>query len=573
MRWIRANGEGDDMTNEGHTPRAPGQAPQTPQGRTLLDVRNLSIDLPGPDGAPARIVQEVSFSVGPGQRVALVGESGSGKTLTAHALMRLTEGAQYGGSVLFEGRDILTADARALHQLRGGQMGMVFQEPMSALNPLHPIGDQIGEVMTQHEGLTRAQALERTLELLRLTRIQDPRRCAAAYPHQLSGGQRQRALIAMALACRPKLVIADEPTTALDVTVQTSIMKLLADLQQQFGMAVLLITHDLPLVRAFAGQVVVMRHGRVVEQGPVAGVFDAPRHEYTRALLAAHPKRLVEPMAEAPSGTEDFGDPGFMVSARQVGCTFVSQKGWFARERTEVLKDVDLQVPAGTTLGVVGESGSGKTTLALVLMRLAAGEMHGEVSVAGTRIDALPERTLRPLRAGFQMVFQDPFNALSPRMSIAEIVGEGLWLHRPDLTDDAHRTAVIDALQEVGLDPALVLHRYPHELSGGQRQRVAIARALVLKPRLLVLDEPTSALDLTVQLQVLKLLVSLQQKHGLSYVLITHDMGVIRALAHQLLVMKDGVVVEQGTVEDVFMAPASGYTRELLAAAAWRDAI
>ena len=338
-------------------------------------------------------------------------------------------------------------------------------------------------------------------------------------------------------------------------------------------MAVLLITHDLPLVRAFAEQVVVMRHGRVVEQGPVAGVFDAPRHEYTRALLAAHPKRLVEPMAEAPSGTEDFGDPGFMVSARQVGCTFVSQKGWFARERTEVLKDVDLQVPAGTTLGVVGESGSGKTTLALVLMRLAAGEMHGEVSVAGTRIDALPERTLRPLRAGFQMVFQDPFNALSPRMSIAEIVGEGLWLHRPDLTDDAHRTAVIDALQEVGLDPALVLHRYPHELSGGQRQRVAIARALVLKPRLLVLDEPTSALDLTVQLQVLKLLVSLQQKHGLSYLLITHDMGVIRALAHQLLVMKDGVVVEQGTVEDVFMAPASGYTRELLAAAAWRDAI
>ena len=564
MRWIRANGEGDDMTNEGHTPRAPGQAPQTPQGRTLLDVRNLSIDLPGPDGAPARIVQDVSFSVGPGQRVALVGESGSGKTLTAHALMRLTEGAQYGGSVLFEGRDILTADARALHQLRGGQMGMVFQEPMSALNPLHPIGDQIGEVMTQHEGLTRAQALERTLELLRLTRIQDPRRCAAAYPHQLSGGQRQRALIAMALACRPKLVIADEPTTALDVTVQAGIMKLLADLQQEFGMAVLLITHDLPLVRAFAERVVVMRHGSIVEQGSVAEVFDQPQHEYTRALLAAHPQRLVEPVGAGAN---------VVLQARKVGCTFVSPKGWFSRQRTDVLKDVDLQIPAGTTLGVVGESGSGKTTLALVLMRLAAGEMQGEVEIGGQRIDTLPERTLRPLRAGFQMVFQDPFNSLSPRMSIAEIVGEGLWLHHSQLSDEEHRAAVIGALQDVGLEPAQVLHRYPHELSGGQRQRVAIARALVLKPRLLVLDEPTSALDLTVQLQVLKLLVSLQQKYGLSYLLITHDMGVIRALAHRLLVMKDGVVVEQGAVEEIFMTPASAYTRELLAASAWRDAV
>ena len=564
MRWIRANGEGDDMTNEGHTPRVPGQAPQTAQGRTLLDVRNLSIDLPGPDGAPARIVQDVSFSVGPGQRVALVGESGSGKTLTAHALMRLTEGAQYGGSVLFEGRDILTADARALHQLRGGQIGMVFQEPMSALNPLHTIGDQIGEVMTQHEGLTRAQALERTLELLRLTRIQDPRRCAAAYPHQLSGGQRQRALIAMALACRPKLVIADEPTTALDVTVQAGIMKLLADLQQEFGMAVLLITHDLPLVRAFAERVVVMRHGSIVEQGSVAEVFDQPQHEYTRALLAAHPQRLVEPVGPGAN---------VVLQARKVGCTFVSPKGWFSRQRTDVLKDVDLQIPAGTTLGVVGESGSGKTTLALVLMRLAAGEMQGEVEIGGQRIDTLPERTLRPLRAGFQMVFQDPFNSLSPRMSIAEIVGEGLWLHHSQLSDEEHRAAVIGALQDVGLEPAQVLHRYPHELSGGQRQRVAIARALVLKPRLLVLDEPTSALDLTVQLQVLKLLVSLQQKYGLSYLLITHDMGVIRALAHRLLVMKDGVVVEQGAVEEIFMTPASAYTRELLAASAWRDAV
>ena len=553
------------------------------QARMLLQVRNLNIDLPGAEGEFVRLVQDVSFDIGRGQRVALVGESGSGKTLTAHALMRLTGGAEYDGQVFFDGTDLLSADERTLHRLRGGQMGMVFQEPMSALNPLHTIGDQIGEVMIQHEGLTRAQALERTLELLRLTRIQDPHRCAASYPHQLSGGQRQRALIAMALACRPRLVIADEPTTALDVTVQTSIMKLLADLQQQFGMAVLLITHDLPLVRAFAERVVVMRNGRVIEQGSVAEVFEAPQHAYTKALLAAHPRRLVLPMDdEAPApgekapATSSGGGPGWgntVVGARQAGCSFVQPKGWFRSERTEVLRGVDLQVPAGSTLGVVGESGSGKTTLALVLMRLAAGEMHGEVSVGGTRIDNLPEKALRPLRAGFQMVFQDPFNSLSPRMSIAEIVGEGLWLHHRDMPADAHRAAVVGALQEVGLDPSRVLHRYPHELSGGQRQRVAIARALVLKPRLLVLDEPTSALDLTVQLQVLKLLVSLQERHGLSYVLITHDMGVIRAMAHRLLVMKDGAVVEQGTVERVFMAPASEYTRELLAAAAWRDAV
>ncbi|RKW38639.1 MAG: ABC transporter ATP-binding protein, partial [Lautropia sp.] len=514
-----------------------GTAKATADGTSLLEVRGLGIALPDGAGQMQRIVHDVSLTVGRGQRVALVGESGSGKTLTAHALMRLTEGAKYDGQILFEGQDVLTADERTLRTLRGGQMGMVFQEPMSALNPLHTIGDQISEAMEHHEGLTRAQAMARTLELLQLTRIQDPARCAAAYPHQLSGGQRQRALIAMALACRPKLVIADEPTTALDVTVQTGIMKLLADLQQEFGMAVLLITHDLPLVRAFAERVVVMRHGSIVEQGSVAEVFDQPQHEYTRALLAAHPQRLVEPVGAGAN---------VVLQARKVGCTFVSPKGWFSRQRTDVLKDVDLQIPAGTTLGVVGESGSGKTTLALVLMRLAAGEMQGEVEIGGQRIDTLPERTLRPLRAGFQMVFQDPFNSLSPRMSIAEIVGEGLWLHHSQLSDEEHRAAVIGALQDVGLEPAQVLHRYPHELSGGQRQRVAIARALVLKPRLLVLDEPTSALDLTVQLQVLKLLVSLQQKYGLSYLLITHDMGVIRALAHRLLVMKDGVVVEQG---------------------------
>ncbi|MDO4638149.1 MAG: dipeptide ABC transporter ATP-binding protein [Lautropia sp.] len=542
------------------------------EGAPLLDVQHLHISLPDDTGGFRTIVNDVNIVVRKGERVALVGESGSGKTLTAHALMQLTEGARYSGRILFEDQDLLTLNRRALRGLRGGQMGMVFQEPMSALNPLHTIGAQVSEVMEQHEGLSRAQAQARTLELLELTRIQDPVRCAASYPHQLSGGQRQRALISMALACRPKLLIADEPTTALDVTVQASIMKLLADLQQTFGMAVLLITHDLPLVRAFAQRVVVMRQGCVVEQGTVADVFNNPQHDYTRALLASHPQRMVQPLPDGATAGGN-GSSDIILQGRQVGCTFSARKGWFSRRYTQVLKDVDLKVPAGTTLGVVGESGSGKTTLALVLMRLAAGEMLGEVDLNGQRIDGLSERMLRPLRAGFQMVFQDPFNSLSPRMRIAEIVGEGLWLHQRQLSEEAHREAVSSALQDVGLDPNLVLYRFPHELSGGQRQRVAIARALVLRPRLLVLDEPTSALDLTVQLQVLKLLVDLQRKYGLSYVLITHDMGVIRALAHQLLVMKDGVVMEQGRVEEIFMSPATDYTRELLAAAEWRDAV
>lgn len=622
-------------------------------GKPLLAVQSLGIGFADGGAVVHPVVSDLDFSIGRGERVALVGESGSGKTLTAHAIMRLTEGAHYSGRILFEGEDILQAGEPRLRALRGGQIGMIFQEPMSALNPLHTIGDQIAEVMEQHEGLRHAQALARAIELLTLTRIQDPARIAASHPHQLSGGQRQRALIAMALACKPRLVIADEPTTALDVTVQASIIRLLADLQREFGMAVLLISHDLPLVRAFAERVIVMRHGRIVEQGSVAEVFDDPQHDYTRMLLAAHPQRLVQPLDDAlarqsqmepgapgvpagqgggvaiglaagpggagqaaglqgaavagegvpmpatdagAGGDENRNRGGFVLAdamtsagvqrtgsgrvlpapalqARGVGCDFVTPTGWFSRRRHEVLRDVSLTIPAGTTLGIVGESGSGKTTLALALLRLAAGEVRGEIEINGRRIDTLSERDLRAQRIGFQMVFQDPFNSLSPRMSIARIVGEGLLLHHPHMSDAEHRAAVLGALQDVGLDAARVLHRYPHELSGGQRQRVAIARALVLKPRLLVLDEPTSALDLTVQLQVLKLLVSLQEKYGLSYLLITHDMGVIRAMAHRLLVMKDGEVVEQGRVEEVFMAPASAYTRELMEAAAWRDAV
>lgn len=606
-------------------------------GGPLLQVRELSIgfaDASAPGHIQA-VVNDISFDVARGERVALVGESGSGKTLTAHAIMRLTEQAHYRGTIEFDGQELLSASEATLRQIRGRQIGMIFQEPMSALNPLYTIGDQIAEVMEQHEGLTRAQALARAVELLKLTHITEPERRAQAFPHQLSGGQRQRALIAMALACKPRLLIADEPTTALDVTVQAGIMKLLAELQAEFGMAVLLISHDLPLVRAFAERVVVMRHGQVVEQGPVADVFDAPTADYTRQLLAAHPQRMVRPEAEAldealalaargeeagpdlDAGFANFGsltDEGndavapaaasamaggaetardgreaaqpvditaparppidsLALVARDVSCTFVSSKGWFSKHRFEALKNISLSLAAGTTLGVVGESGSGKTTLALALIRLAAGETKGEIEINGRRIDTLSERDLRSQRIGFQMVFQDPFNSLSPRMSIAQIVGEGLSLHHPHMSASEHRMAVLAALQDVGLDANQVLHRYPHELSGGQRQRVAIARALVLKPKLLVLDEPTSALDLTVQLQVLKLLVSLQNKYGLSYLLITHDMGVIRAMAHRLIVMKDGEVVEQGRVEEVFMAPASAYTQELLAAAAWREAI
>ncbi|MDO5103430.1 MAG: dipeptide ABC transporter ATP-binding protein [Lautropia sp.] len=580
-------------------------------GSPLLQVRELSIGFSdgSAHGHIQAVVNDISFNVGRGERVALVGESGSGKTLTAHAIMRLTELAHYRGTIEFDGQELLSAPEAELRRIRGRQIGMIFQEPMSALNPLYTIGDQIAEVMEQHEGLTRAQALNRAVELLKLTHIAEPERRAAAYPHQLSGGQRQRALIAMALACKPRLLIADEPTTALDVTVQAGIMKLLAELQAEFGMAVLLISHDLPLVRAFAERVVVMRHGRVVEQGPVADVFEHPTDDYTRQLLAAHPHRMVRPEAEAldealalaargeegasvPESTSLDGEssmPGkqpvditapvrpavgsLALVARDLSCTFVSSKGWFSKHRFEVLKRISLSLAAGTTLGVVGESGSGKTTLALALIRLVAGETQGEIEINGRRIDTLSERDLRSQRIGFQMVFQDPFNSLSPRMSIAQIVGEGLSLHHPHMSASEHRMAVLAALQDVGLDANQVLHRYPHELSGGQRQRVAIARALVLKPKLLVLDEPTSALDLTVQLQVLKLLVSLQNKYGLSYLLITHDMGVIRAMAHRLIVMKDGEVIEQGRVEEVFMAPSSAYTQELLAAAAWREAI
>ena len=532
----------------------------------LLSVEGLVVDfIDTAHGVRSRVVDDVSFSIGRGERFALVGESGSGKTVTAQAIMRLHDNAEYGGSVRFEGNDLLKASDREMRAIRGREIAMIFQEPMAALNPLYSIGEQICEVLELHQAMTRPQARRRAIELLERTHIKEPQRRFESLPHQLSGGQRQRAMIAMALACNPKLVIAVEPTTALDVTVQAQIMGLLTELQREIGMAVLLITHDLPLVRSFAERVGVMRDGRIVEHGNTADVFEAPVHEYTRRLIDARPQRMVSEMT-APR-TED--EP--VLRTHKLACTFVSSAGWFKRNRFDALKGVDLSLPPGRTLGVVGESGSGKTTLAMTILRLAAGATSGEITIAGKRIDALSDADLRPHRRTFQMVFQDPYNSLSPRLNVGRIVGEALELHRPDLDGAARKAEVDKALEEVGLDPAMT-QRCPHEFSGGQRQRIAIARALVLKPRVLVLDEPTSALDLTVQLQVLKLLVSLQQRYGLSYLLITHDLAVIRAMAHRVLVMKDGVVVEHGPVEQIFTAPADDYTRTLLTAVRQLDA-
>jgi microcin C transport system ATP-binding protein len=378
-------------------------------------------------------------------------------------------------------------------------------------------------------------------------------------------------MIAMALACSPKLVIADEPTTALDVTIQAQIMALLAELQAEVGMAVLLITHDLPLVRSFAERVGVMRAGRIVEQGSITEIFEAPEHDYTRRLIEARPRRMVSEATGDDAAETGTATRPCVLMTRKLACTFMSSTGWFRRSRFDALKGVDLTLAPGETLGVVGESGSGKTTLAMSILRLAAGDTSGEITVAGKRIDELSDSQLRPHRCTFQMVFQDPFNSLSPRLNVGRIIGEALELHRPDLDAAARNAAVAQALVEVGLEPSM-MQRCPHEFSGGQRQRIAIARALVLKPRVLVLDEPTSALDVTVQLQVLKLLISLQQRYGLSYLLITHDLAVIRAMAHRVLVMKDGVVVEHGPVEQIFNQPADEYTRTLLAAVRQLDA-
>ncbi len=534
-------------------------APMPAPGTTLMCVDKLSVTF-GHGEHATRAVRDVSFDLRAGERYALVGESGSGKTVTALAMLRLVEDAYYDGAIRFEGKNLLEVSDREVRAIRGAEIAMIFQEPMTALNPLYTIGNQIVETLALHEGLDRRAARERAIALLERTGISDAAHRFDSFPHQLSGGQRQRAMIAMALACRPKLLLADEPTTALDVTIRAQILDLLRDLQAEFGMAVMLITHDLNLVRAFAQRVGVMEKGVLVETGDTASVFASPQHPYTRKLIDSRPRREVLPLVPlAP----------VLLEANKLGVSYARKRrglaGWFGKDQFAAVKDVDFQLREGETLGIVGESGSGKTTLAhtvLALQRKSAGTIH----FLGRSFDAATRDDRRKLRARMQVVFQDPFGSLAPRMTIEQIVGEGLALHQPGLSREATRQRVIEALREVGLDRT-ALGRYPHEFSGGQRQRIAIARVLILKPQILVLDEPTSALDVSIQQQVLALLSQLQHKYNLSYLFISHDLAVIRAMAHRVIVMKAGEVVESGDTEVVLGAPQHPYTRKLMAAA------
>ena len=518
---------------------------------TLLAVHDLSVRF-----ADATVVDRVSFEIAAGEKFALVGESGSGKTVTALQLMGMTPEADTSGSVLFEGREIRGMSQTQLRALRGKSIAMIFQEPMTALNPLFTIGNQIAEVLMLHEGLSARAAALRAVELLDKTGIPEPARRALSYPHQLSGGQRQRAMIAMALACKPRLLIADEPTTALDVTIQVQILALLDQLQRDEGMAVLMITHDLNLVKRFADRVGVMQQGRLVEVADRATLFDAPREAYTQRLLASHAKRMVS----------EHVDGAPLLQANDLRCRFFIKQGWFRQREFVAVDTLKLTLARGETLGIVGESGSGKSTLGMALLQLSVASTEGQVVFDGQPISAMRSAQLRPLRAQMQVVFQDPFASLSPRRTIEQTVSEGLALHQPQLTREQLRAAVAAALNEVGLAPAMMA-RYPHEFSGGQRQRIAIARALVLKPALILLDEPTSSLDVSVQYQVLELLAKLQQRYGIAYLFISHDLAVIRAMAHRVLVMKDGKVVESGVTHEVLSAPREAYTQQLLTAA------
>ena len=525
----------------------------------LLSVTDLSVAF-RQGGKETLAVDRVSFDIRRGETVALVGESGSGKSVTALSVLKLLNypaASHPSGRVLFKGEDLLAADEDAMRKVRGNAITMVFQEPMTSLNPLHTIERQIGEILSLHKGLSGAAARRRIVELLAEVGIRDPESRLDSFPHQLSGGQRQRVMIAMALANEPDLLIADEPTTALDVTVQAQILKLLKDLQARLGMAVLFITHDLGIVRRIADRVCVMTKGRIVEEGPTARVFSAPEHAYTRKLLAAEPRG--EPAAPHPSAP-------VVVEGTDVKVWFPVRRGFFKKTvgHVKAVDGISVTVREGETVGVVGESGSGKTTLGLALLRLISSE--GAVAFLGRRIDGLSGAALRPLRREMQVVFQDPYGSLSPRMSVAEIVAEGLSVQARDLTLAQRREIVARALLDVGLEPA-AMDRYPHEFSGGQRQRIAIARAMALEPRFVVLDEPTSALDMSVQAQIVDLLRDLQTRRNLAYMFISHDLKVVRALASSVIVMQNGRVVEQGPAAEVFAAPKTEYTRALFAAA------
>ena len=530
---------------------------------TLLDIRDLSVSFDAGGGKPPLVaVDRIAFDIRRGETMALVGESGSGKSVTALSILQLlpyplaSHGP--GSSIRFAGRELVGAPEGVLRTIRGNQIAMIFQEPMTSLNPLHTIERQVGEVLTIHKGLSGEAARARIVELLRLVGMGEQAQSRlGAYPHQLSGGQRQRVMIAMALANEPSLLIADEPTTAVDVTIQAQLLRLLRELQARFGMAILFITHDLGIVRKMASRVCVMQKGCIVEQGSVAEVFARPQHDYTRHLLSAEPKGKPAP---APA------DARPLVGANDLRVWFPIKGGVLRRIQgyVKAVDGVDIALRQGATLGVVGESGSGKTTLGLALLRLESS--RGQIVFDGREIQALRARALRPLRREMQIVFQDPFGSLSPRLSIGEIVEEGLRIHRIGATDGEREQMIVAALEEVRLDPD-TRHRYPHEFSGGQRQRVAIARALVLKPKFLVLDEPTSALDMSVQAQIVDLLRELQQRHRLAYLFISHDLRVVKALADEVLVLKDGRVVEQGAAGEIFERPREAYTRALMAAA------
>ena len=523
----------------------------------LLSVEDLSVTFRSREGDTVA-VDGISFAIDRGQTLALVGESGSGKSVTALAILRLLDGAAVAsGRIVFAGRDLMALPERAMRDVRGADITMVFQEPMTSLNPLHSIERQIGEVLAVHRGLSGKAARARILELLDLVGLRDAERRMGAYPHELSGGQRQRVMIAMALACEPDLLVADEPTTALDVTVQAQILALLADLQKRLGMAMLFITHDLGIVERIADRVCVMLKGEIVEAGETGAVFAAPNHEYTRRLIASEPKGRGNPVA---------ADAATLVEAGPLKVWFPLKTGLLRRVSGHVkaVDGVSLRVRAGETVGVVGESGSGKTTLGLALLRLTGSQ--GPIIFLGQDIERFGVARMRPLRRDMQVVFQDPYGSLSPRMAVADIVAEGLIVQGVARSKAERRAVVAQALTDVGLDPA-AMDRYPHEFSGGQRQRIAIARAMVLNPRFVVLDEPTSALDRSVQAQIVTLLRDLQRERGLAYLFISHDLKVVRALANYVLVMQNGQVVEEGPAEAIFSNPREAYTRTLFKAA------
>lgn len=530
----------------------------------LLSIKELEVAFGLASQPLTSVVHKISFDINAGQKLALVGESGSGKSVTAHSILKLHDSRQthyLNGKIDFDGDNLLSMSDDEIRKVRGQEIAMIFQEPMTALNPVYRIGDQLIESLIAHKNMSRSKARTRMIELLDRTGIIDPDKRFDAYPHMLSGGQRQRVMIAMALACNPRLLIADEPTTALDVTIQAQILELLEDIQNEFSMAVLMITHDLNMVKRFADHVCVMKEGMIVEQNNVHDLFANTSHEYTKHLLDSQPETLNHSVL-------DNAKP--LLKANSIRCYFPVKSGFFNRKIGDVkaVDDVSINLDQAQTLGIVGESGSGKTTLGMCLLRLQG--CDGDIVLDDIKISDLKQRELRSLRKNFQVVFQDPFSSLSPRMNIKQIIEEGLVIHCPDLSAKERDIKIKDIINEVGLEESM-LSRYPHEFSGGQRQRIAIARVVVLEPKLILLDEPTSALDVSVQKQVLTLLSQLQQKHNLSYLFITHDLRVIRAMAHKVIVMRNGQIVEQGDTEFLFNNPAKPYTKILLQASLYRE--